>query len=573
MHYPHFCVRMWVVFCFVLVEEIMKSKRIIKYMLLAVVILLTYSFTETRLSNLSDGVFAEELEPGLYDGETFTDWDTLVENRTITIYKDDIDGVTSEISGHLVIPEGITRILISVSAKNLNLSRLTVPKSLEVINETIIKEMKNLEAVDVDEENEYYCSKDGVLFSKDMKKLILYPRSKKDLSYEIPEGVTSLASTAISENSFVKLVKIPKGVKTINNGNFLRCNYLSDIFISSTVTYINGPFCGYAESLKGITIDPENPSFKVEDGVLYTKDMKSLITYPAGKLNVEFTIPDEVITLNFGCFEGCKNLLKVKLGKKINQLENYAFAGCSELTEMVFPESVKLINNYAFDSCDKLESITFEGETKISDRAFYNRGSKEDVFLPTIKTIVVPDELKDSDTYSEILTLVANNSSEEPEDDSKDEPKEKKEDKKEDKKEETKEETKEESKEEKKEEATAESHKVEEPRTAVPLNVQPEIAAPIAVAQPTVEVTDNPTSFSIKNKKSYKASKKIKIKDEDGLSKIKLNGKTIKVKSGKKSISFKISKYKKFLKKKGKWNKLVITDSNGNKTTIKFKVK
>ena len=69
-----------------------------------------------------------------------------------------------------------------------------------------------------------------------------------------------------------------------------------------------------------------------------------------------------------------------------------------------------------------------------------------------------------------------------------------------------------------------------------------------------------------------KTSKKITVNDKDGIKTIKLNSKTIKVKN-KESYSFKLSKYKKNLKKKGKWNKLVVTDKNGKKTTIQFKTK
>ena len=83
---------------------------------------------------------------------------------------------------------------------------------------------------------------------------------------------------------------------------------------------------------------------------------------------------------------------------------------------------------------------------------------------------------------------------------------------------------------------------------------------------------DNSTTINIKNKKTYKKSQKVTIKDKDGIKQIKLNSKTIKVKN-KKSYSFKLSKYKKYLKKKGKWNKLVVTDKNGKKKTIQFKTK
>lgn len=84
---------------------------------------------------------------------------------------------------------------------------------------------------------------------------------------------------------------------------------------------------------------------------------------------------------------------------------------------------------------------------------------------------------------------------------------------------------------------------------------------------------DTPTKLNIKNKKNYKTSKKVKISDSDGLKTIKLNGKIIKIKTGKKSFSFKISKYKKYLKKRNQWNKLVVTDKNGVQKIVKFKIK
>lgn len=82
-----------------------------------------------------------------------------------------------------------------------------------------------------------------------------------------------------------------------------------------------------------------------------------------------------------------------------------------------------------------------------------------------------------------------------------------------------------------------------------------------------------PTKVNIKNKKKYSLAKKLTIQDNNGIQSVKLNGKTIKIKRGKKNISFKLSKYKNKLKKKGKWNRLVIIDQKGKRKTIKFKIK
>ena len=81
------------------------------------------------------------------------------------------------------------------------------------------------------------------------------------------------------------------------------------------------------------------------------------------------------------------------------------------------------------------------------------------------------------------------------------------------------------------------------------------------------------TKFSIKNKAKVKATSKIKVTDNDKIKTITLNGRKIKIKKNKASITLKLKSYKKLLKKKGKWNKLVVTDIAGKKVTLKFKIK
>ncbi len=81
------------------------------------------------------------------------------------------------------------------------------------------------------------------------------------------------------------------------------------------------------------------------------------------------------------------------------------------------------------------------------------------------------------------------------------------------------------------------------------------------------------TTLSLKNKKTYKKSFLVKIRHEDGIKTVKLNGKKLKLKAGAKQMKFKLSKYKAYLKKKGKWNKLVVQDVYNRKTSVKFKTK
>ncbi|WP_026835087.1 hypothetical protein [Eubacterium xylanophilum] len=78
---------------------------------------------------------------------------------------------------------------------------------------------------------------------------------------------------------------------------------------------------------------------------------------------------------------------------------------------------------------------------------------------------------------------------------------------------------------------------------------------------------------NLKSKTKIKKSKKIVFTSDYAIKSVKLNGKKIAIKKNKKKVSFKLSKYKKYLKKKGKLNKITVTDKNNNKLVIKFKTK
>ncbi len=126
--------------------------------------------------------------------------------------------------------------------------------------------------------------------------------------------------------------------------------------------------------------------------------------------------------------------------------------------------------------------------------------------------------------------------------------------------------------------ATASATRKEQTTQAATEKAAPKTETP-ATEQVTTEGQDtaasknSPTVLNIKNKAFCRVSFKVKIKDADGIRKVVLNGKTIKNKYKKKTLSFKLSKYRKYLKKNGKWNKLTVTDARGKKKTVKFKLK
>ena len=95
------------------------------------------------------------------------------------------------------------------------------------IGELAFSDCTMLEEIVVDEMNPNYCSKDGVLYSKDMTRLIACPGAKK--SIEIPDSVTMIQICAFCGCENLTSIEIPSGVIELGLHAFESCNGLTEI--------------------------------------------------------------------------------------------------------------------------------------------------------------------------------------------------------------------------------------------------------------------------------------------------------------------------------------------------------
>lgn len=153
----------------------------------------------------------------------------------------------------LVIPEGIIELAddfaLQFDERNNKyyFFQIDIPASVSKIDAVILTEkpgwasddrLECFDEINVADDNLVFCSIDGVLFSKDMKRLIRYPCGKQEEKYMIPNGVERIAPNAFSDNHFLKSISLPPSLIKIDSMAFDSCENLNCVNFSEGLKVI-----------------------------------------------------------------------------------------------------------------------------------------------------------------------------------------------------------------------------------------------------------------------------------------------------------------------------------------------
>lgn len=133
---------------------------------------------------------------------------------------------------------------------NSTLRTLNLPASIDSFYYNAFSEGHVLTAINIDLANPYYASKDGVMYNKDMTKLVKFPTARDASNYTFPQSVTEVGRYAFSWCTGTKNIVIPETIDTINEGAFYSCPNLSSI----TIMNPECSFYDYWNDGDGITI-------------------------------------------------------------------------------------------------------------------------------------------------------------------------------------------------------------------------------------------------------------------------------------------------------------------------------
>ena len=219
------------------------------------------------------------------------------------------------------IEDGVTTIdsnlQFSVNVKKINISR-----SVTKINTAAFMYCYDLQSIKVDSENGKYMSEKGILYNKDMTRILCYPAGIKDTEFFVPDTVKTIGDFAFYGTKALESINIPDSVTNIGTDAFGECSGLKEVVIPDSVTSMGEAVFYKCTSLEKV------------------------------KLSVNITSPNPAV------FQYCSSLKEVVLPESMKFISFFMFSYCKEITNIVLPDTLTSVLGSAFQNCDNLKNIT-----------------------------------------------------------------------------------------------------------------------------------------------------------------------------------------------------------------------
>lgn len=320
-------------------------------------------------------------------------------------------GNASDLSS-IVIPEThygkpVTRIRSQGFKNCSNLLSLQIPGNLRSIGDEAFDNYSQLQNIYISNLTSW-CTISGIWNLTRCgyeEKRNLYLNNTLLSELIIPDGITSINTSAFANYKNIANVTIPNSVINIDYGAFENCTNITSVVIGKNVTFIEDN--AFRDCPKLIEIINKS-KLKIEKGntnygylgyhalnikTVGNSDIVNINNYLFYSCNNETVLlgyignkTDLVLPTNKNgnyqiyesAFEDCYNLTSVKIGNNANSIGYAAFKNCLNLTNITLGNNIKFFGMFAFGGCNNLTSITFNGTQKqwnaIEKSEYWNDG-------------------------------------------------------------------------------------------------------------------------------------------------------------------------------------------------------
>lgn len=257
----------------------------------------------------------------------------------------------------IVLPKGITTIGDDAFSYNTSLTSIKIPNTVTSIGKRAFQGCTNLTSIEIPDTVTYigdYCFSGCNRLQK-----IKLSKKIQTINQRLLQGCSSLTE-----------IEIPEGVKSIGYAAFISCNKLTTITLPASLTSFNGTAIAGLSRLTEVKVADGNNSFKFENGILLSKDGKTM--YMALLTLTEINVPNGVVSIVGDTLSG------------------------SSATKIILPDTVSSnLSGTVFNGMNKLSTIELSSTSKnlkLVDGNLYSYDGKRFIkYMGTSKTFTVPE--------------------------------------------------------------------------------------------------------------------------------------------------------------------------------------
>ena len=228
-------------------------------------------------------------------------------------------------------------------------------------------------SVNAFEKSNLACMKKPFVDGVKMAGTIACDFDKNAEKYIIPSFATAMA-TFLNYN--MDATMIIKGNKAFfrrdmfysvpNNLVFMGTDHMSEADIKDLKRY-------------NAQISSNNPEYTIIDDIVYTKDMRKVVSCFCHKDDA--IIESGVEEIENGAFSDCQ-ITSVKIPDSVKKIGDGAFRNCAKLTNIETPGALSELNDGVFYNCGVLETVKINEGTKTICRTAFEGTSMKKLFIP-----------------------------------------------------------------------------------------------------------------------------------------------------------------------------------------------
>ena len=264
----------------------------------------------------------------------------------------------------IVLPKGITTIGDDAFSYNTSLTSIKIPNTVTSIGKRAFQGCTNLTSIEIPDTVTYigdYCFSGCNRLQK-----IKLSKKIQTINQRLLQGCSSLTE-----------IEIPEGVKSIGYAAFSSCSKLTTITLPASLTSFNGAAIARLNRLTEIKIADGNNSFKFENGILLSKDGKTM--YMALLTLTEINVPNGVVSIVGDTLSG------------------------SSATKIILPDTVSSnLSGTVFNGMNKLSTIELSSTSKnlkLVDGNLYSYDGKRFIkYMGSSKNFTVPEGVETLDS-------------------------------------------------------------------------------------------------------------------------------------------------------------------------------